>query len=85
LEKTAYEELHKLYSFPSIIRMIKSSRMTWEGHVARMGKKGNAYRIFLGKPQGKRPLGRPRRKCVYNIKMDPREIRWDGMDLIDRV
>jgi hypothetical protein len=53
----------------SIIRMIKSRRMRWAGHVARMGWKGNAYRILVGKPEGKRPLGRPRRRWVDNIKM----------------
>jgi hypothetical protein len=53
------------------------------GHVARMGEKRNAYRILVGKPEGKRPLGRPRRRCVDNIKMDLREIRWNGMDWID--
>jgi hypothetical protein len=57
--------------------------MRWAGHVARIGEKRNAYRIFVGKPEGKRPLGRPRRRCVGNIKMDLREIGWDGMDSID--
>jgi hypothetical protein len=52
------EELHNLYSSPSIIRMMKSRRMRWEGHVARMGEKRNAYRILVGEPEGKRPLGR---------------------------
>jgi transcription termination factor 2 len=77
------EELHRLYSAPSIIRMIKSRRMRWAGHVARMGEKRNAYRILLGKAEGKRPLGRLRRRWVDNIKMDLREIGWDGMDWID--
>jgi hypothetical protein len=63
--------------------MIKSRRMRWAGHVARMGEKMNAYRILVGKPEGKRPLGRPRRRWVGNIKMDLREIEWDGMDWID--
>jgi transcription termination factor 2 len=63
--------------------MIKSRRMRWAGHVARMGEKRNAYRIFVGKLEGKRPLGRPRRRWVDNIKMDLREIGWDGMDWID--
>jgi hypothetical protein len=53
------------------------------GHVARMGEKRNAYRILVGKPEGKRPLGRPRRKWVDNIKMDLREIGWDGVDGVD--
>jgi hypothetical protein len=57
------EELHDLYSSPSIIRIIKSRRMRCAGHVARMGEKRNAYRLFVGKPEGKRPLGRPRRRC----------------------
>jgi transcription termination factor 2 len=78
------EELHKLYSSPSIIRIIKSRRMRWAGHVARMGeKKKNAYRILVGKPEGKRPLGRPRRRWVDSIKMDLREIGWDGVNWID--
>jgi hypothetical protein len=53
--------------------------MRWAGHVARVGEKRNAYRILVGKPEGKRPLGRPRRRWVDNIKMDLREIGWDGM------
>jgi hypothetical protein len=61
-EKLHNERLHNLYSSPSIIRMIKSRRMTWAGHVARMGEKRNAYRMLVGKPEGKRPLGRPRHR-----------------------
>jgi hypothetical protein len=57
--------------------------MRWAGYVARMGATRNAYRILVGKPEGKRPLGRPRRRWVNNIKMDLREIGWDGMDWID--
>jgi hypothetical protein len=56
------EELHNLYSSASIIRIIKSRRMRWAGHIGRMGEKKNAYRILVGKPEGKRPLGRPRRR-----------------------
>jgi hypothetical protein len=63
--------------------MIKSRRMRWAGHEARIGEKRNAYRIFVGQLEGKRPLGRPRRRWVDNIKMDLREIGWDGMDWID--
>jgi hypothetical protein len=63
--------------------MIKSRRMRWEGHVARMGETRNAYRILVGKPEGKRRLGRPRRRWVDNIKMDLTEIGWDGVDWID--
>jgi hypothetical protein len=59
LLKLHNEELHNLYSSPSIIRMIKLRRMRWAGHAARMGEKRNAYRILVGKPEGKRPLGRP--------------------------
>jgi hypothetical protein len=57
--------------------------MRLAGHVARMGKKRNAYRILVGKPEGKRPLGRPRRRWVYSFKMDLKEIGWDGVDWID--
>jgi hypothetical protein len=64
------EELHDLYSSPSIIRIIKSRRMRWGGHVARLGKKGNTYRLLVEKPERKRPLGRPRRRWVDNIRMD---------------
>jgi hypothetical protein len=75
------EEHHNLYSLPSIIRMIMSRRMIWAGHVARMGVKRTAYRILVGKPEGKRPLGRPRRRWVDNIKMNLRTgIKW--IDLI---
>jgi hypothetical protein len=66
-----------------IIRMIKSRRMRWAGHVARMKAKRNAYRILMGNSEKKWPLGRPRRRWVDNIKMDLREIGWDGMDWID--
>jgi hypothetical protein len=68
------EELHNLYSSPNIIRMVRSRRMRWAGHVARMCATRNAYRILVGKPEEKRPLGRPRRRWVDNIKMDLREI-----------
>jgi hypothetical protein len=73
------EELHNLYSSPSIIRMMKSRRIRWAGLVARIGGRG----IHIGKPEGKRPLGRPRRRWVQNIKMDLSEIEWYGMDWID--
>jgi hypothetical protein len=81
--KNLHEELHDLYSLPSIIRMIKLRRMRWAGHVARMEAKRNKYRILVGKPEGKRPLGRPRRRWVDNIKMDLREIGWCGADWTD--
>jgi hypothetical protein len=70
------EELRDLYSSPSIIRIIKSRRMRWTGRVARMGEKRNAYRLLVGKPEGKRPLGRPRRRWVDNIRMHLGEVRW---------
>jgi hypothetical protein len=63
--------------------MIKSRRMRWAGHVARMGETRNGYRILVGKPEGKRPLGRPRRRSVGNIKTDLKEIGWYGMAWID--
>jgi hypothetical protein len=68
-----HNEEHKLYSSPNIIRMIKSRRMRWAGHVAQIGEKRNSYRILVGKPEGKRPLGKPRRRWVDNIKIDLRE------------
>jgi hypothetical protein len=76
------EELRDLYSSPSINKIIKSRRMRWVGHVARMGEKRNAYRLLVENPEGKRPLGRPRRKWVDNIRMDHREVGWGGVDWI---
>jgi hypothetical protein len=72
--KVHIEELHNLYSSPSIIRMIKSRGIRWTGHKARMDEKMNACRILVGKPEEKRPLGRPRYGRVDNIKMDLRNI-----------
>jgi hypothetical protein len=77
------EELHNLYSLPNIIRMIKLRRMRWAGHVARMGETRHEYRILVGKPEGKRPLGRPRCRWVGNFKLELRDIGWDGTDWID--
>jgi hypothetical protein len=74
------DELHNLYPSPNIIRMIKSRRTRWAGRKARMGEKRNAYRVLVGKPEGKRPLGRPRRRWFDNINMELREIGWDGLD-----
>jgi hypothetical protein len=74
------EELHNLYSSPSKIRIIKSRRMRWAGRVARMGEKRNVYRLLVGKPEGKRPLGRPRRRWMNNIKMGLLEI---GLNVVD--
>jgi hypothetical protein len=76
------EEFRDLYSSPSIIRIIKSRKMRWEGHVARMGEKRNAYRLLVGKPEGKRQLGRPKRRWVDNIRMDLGEIGWGYVDWI---
>jgi hypothetical protein len=76
------EELHILYSSPNIIRQIKSRRMRWAGHVARMGEERNVYRVLMGKPEGKRPLGRPRRRWEDGTRMDLREIGWGSVDWI---
>jgi hypothetical protein len=75
------EELHDLHSSPCNIRIIKA-RMKWAGHVARMEKKRNAYRLLVGKPEGRRPLGRPRRRWVDNIRMDLVEVAWGDVDWI---
>jgi hypothetical protein len=77
------EELHGLYSSPSIIRVIKARRMRWAGHLERMGKVRGAYNILVGRPEGRRPLGRPRRRWEDNIKMDIREIGFGDVDWIN--
>jgi hypothetical protein len=79
------EELHILYSSPNIIMQIKSRRMRWAGHVARMGEERNVYKVFMGKPEGKRPLGRPRRGWEDDIRMDHMEIDWRGGCRVDPV
>jgi hypothetical protein len=71
-------ELHNLYSSSDIIRQIKSRRLRWAGHVARMGEGRNVYRVLMGKPKGNRPPERPRRRWEDGIKMDLREIGWGG-------
>ena len=76
------EELNYLYSSPNIVRVIKSRRMRWAGHVARMGEEKEVYRVLLGKPEGRRPLGRPRRRWVDNIRMDLQEVGCGYMDWI---
>jgi len=68
------EELRDLYSLPNIVRVVKSRRMRWAWHVARMGERRGVRRVLVGKPEGKRPLGRPRRRWEDNIKMDFREV-----------
>jgi hypothetical protein len=76
------KELHNVYFSQSVIRTMKSRRMIWAGHVARMDENRNAYRLFLGNTEGKRPLGRSRRRCVDNIKIDVGEIGctvWTGL------
>ena len=72
--KNLFENVNDLYCSPNIVRVIKSRRMRWAGHVARMGEERGAYRVLVGKPEGKRPLGRPRRRCVDNIRMDLQEV-----------
>ena len=76
------EELNDLYSSPNIVRVIKSRRMRWARHVARMGEERRAYSVLVGKPEGKRPLGRPRRRWVDNIRMDLQEVGCGYMDWI---
>jgi hypothetical protein len=76
------DELHNLYSSPNIVRVIKSRRMRWVGHVARMGKGRGVYRVLVGRPEGKRPLGKPRRRWEDKIKMDLRETGIDEANWI---
>jgi hypothetical protein len=76
------EELNDLYSSPNIIRVIKLRRMKWVRHVAGVGEKTAAYRILVGRPEGRRPVGRPRRRWEDNIKTDLQEVGW-GMDWIE--
>jgi hypothetical protein len=67
----------------NIIRVIESKRMRWLGHVACVGNWKGVYRVLVGKPEGNRTLGRPRRRCGDNIKMDLQEVEYEGMDWID--
>ena len=79
------EEFSDLYSLPNIVRVVKSRRMRWAGHVARMGEGRGVHRVLVGKPEGKRPLGRPRRRWEDNIKMDLQEMGGgceDWMELV---
>jgi hypothetical protein len=76
------EELHGLYSSPSIVRVIKAKTMRWAGHVAHMGEMRGTYNILVGRPEGRRPLGRPRRRWADNIKMDLRETGFGDVDWI---
>jgi hypothetical protein len=75
------EELHNLYSSPDIIRQVKSRQMRWAGHVARMGEKRKGYKVLVGKPEGRRPLGRPRQRWEDGIGMDLRK-RMEGVEWI---
>jgi hypothetical protein len=79
-KKLHNEEIHSLCSSLSIIRIIKSGMMRWAGHVARMGEKRNVYMLLVGKSEGKRPLGRPRRRWMDNIKMELLEM---GLTVVD--
>jgi len=79
-----WRKLHSdLYCSPNIVRLIKSRRIRWAGHVARMGKRRDVYTVLVGKPEGKRPLGRPRRRWEDNIKMDLQEVECGGMEWIE--
>jgi len=76
--------INDLYTSPNIVRVIKWRRMRWARHVARMGEEKGVYRVFVGKPEGRRPLGRPRRRWVDNIRMDLQEVGcgytdWNGL------
>jgi len=73
------EELNDLCSSPNIVRVIKSRRMRWAGHVVRMGEERGVYRVLVGKPEGKRPLGRPWHRWVDNIRMDLQEVGCGGI------
>jgi hypothetical protein len=76
------DELHSLYSSPNVFRVIKSRKMKWVGHVAHMGEGRGVYMVLVRRPEGKRPLGRPRRKWEDNIELDLREIGIDGANWI---
>jgi len=78
--KLLNEEINDLYSSPNVGRVIKSRRMRWAGHVARMGEERGVYRVLVGKTEGKRPLGRPRHRWVDNIRMDVQEVGCGSMD-----
>ena len=76
------KELNDLYSSPNIVRVIKSRRMRWAGHVARIGEEREVYRVLVGKPEGRKPLGKPRRRWVGNIRVDLQEVGCGYMDRI---
>jgi hypothetical protein len=82
LLKIYYTAVHMLYCSPNIISQIKSRRMRWAGHVARMGEESNVYRVLMRKPEGKRPFRRSRRRWEDGIRMDLRETGWGSVDWI---
>jgi len=82
LRRLHNEELNDLYCSPNIVRVIKSRRMRWAGHVTRFGEERGVYGVLVGKPEGRRPLGRSRRRWVYNIRMDLLEVGCGYMDWI---
>jgi len=81
--KLHIEELSNMYSSSNIVRLFKSRRMGWTGHVASMVERRGAYKILVGKPEERRPLGRPKQRWEYNIKMDLQKVGCGGMDWID--
>ena len=83
LRKLHNEELNDLYASPNIVRVTKPRRMRWAGHVPRMGQRRGLYRVLVWKPEGKRPLGRPRRRWQDNIKIDLQEVGCGGMNWIE--
>ena len=83
LRKLHNEELNELYSLHNIVRVVKSRRMRWSGHVARMGEDRGVPRVLVGKPEGKRPMGRPRHRWEDNIKMDLQEVRGGHGDWME--
>jgi len=83
MEELHIGELNDLYFSPSIVRVIKSRRLRWAGHVAGMGVRRGVYRVLVGKPEGNIPLGRPRRRWEDNIRMDLQEVGCEGTDWID--
>jgi len=83
MEKLHNEELNNLYSSPNIVRVIKSRKMRWAGHVALMGEGRGFYRVLVGKPEGRRPLGRPRPRWEGNIRMDLWEVGCGCVDWME--